>query len=59
MHWIDGRAVVTVEVPELPFADKPCYYGPAGWVAGAYIRVADGDRRLTPYEVQALLERRQ
>lgn len=58
VHWIDGRAVVTVEIAELPFTEKPCYYAPAGLVGGAYVRVADGDRRLTQYEVLALLERR-
>ncbi|MEW6047074.1 MAG: ATP-binding protein [Bacillota bacterium] len=59
IHEIDRRLLVTVEIPELSYAEKPCYYGPQGLVNGAYIRVADGDRKLTQYEIYALLEGRQ
>ncbi|HEY0020898.1 MAG TPA: ATP-binding protein [Longimicrobium sp.] len=55
---IDGAAVVVAEVPELPASAKPCYYQGAGLPNGAFIRVGDGDRKLTPYEVQALFEAR-
>lgn len=55
---IDGRRILVAEVGELPPELKPCYHRGAGLVNGAFIRVADGDRKLNPYEVQALLEAR-
>jgi ATP-dependent DNA helicase RecG len=55
---IDGASIVVAEVPELPAGAKPCYYQGAGLPNGAFIRVGDGDRKLTPYEVQALFEAR-
>lgn len=58
MHRIEGKAVITAEIPELPIASKPCYFPGAGLTNGAFIRVADGDRKLTPYEVQMMLAAR-
>jgi ATP-dependent DNA helicase RecG len=55
---VDGAQIVAAEVPELPAGAKPCYYQGAGLPNGAFIRVGDGDRKLTPYEVQALFEAR-
>lgn len=54
----EGRTVLTAEIPELPPEQKPCYYKGGGLPNGAFIRVGDGDRRLNPYEVQALFESR-
>lgn len=58
IHILNGRSLVTAEIPELPIEQKPCYYRGAGLTNGAFIRVADGDRRLTPYEVQVMLTSR-
>lgn len=58
VHTLENRQLLTVEVQELPYEQKPCFYAPAGLINGAYIRVADGDRRLSSYEVHALLEKR-
>jgi ATP-dependent DNA helicase RecG len=55
---IDGRALVVAEVPELLPSQKPCYYRPAGHSNGAFVRVADGDRKLNTYEVQLMLSSR-
>jgi ATP-dependent DNA helicase RecG len=55
---VDGRTLVSAEIPELPPDQKPCYYKGGGLPNGAFIRVGDGDRRLSPYEVQALFESR-
>jgi ATP-dependent DNA helicase RecG len=55
---VDGNALVTAEVPELPQDQKPCYYRGGGLHNGAFVRVGDGDRKLTPYEIQALLDSR-
>ncbi len=58
-HEIEGRRVVVAEIPEVPLEQKPCFYRPVGLPYGAYIRVADGDRRLTDYEIHLYLSWRQ
>ena len=57
-HRIEHETVVTAEVPELDLTHKPCYYPGAGMTNGAFIRVADGDRKLTAYEVQMMIASR-
>lgn len=47
-----------MEIPELSLEEKPCFYKGAGLLNGAFIRVGDSDRKLSPYEVQALFESR-
>jgi ATP-dependent DNA helicase RecG len=54
LHEVEGRTLVVAEIPEIPLQDKPCYYSGAGLTNGAFIRVADGDRRLNQYEVQVM-----
>jgi len=54
-HAVNGKTVVVAEVPETSIEQKPCYYPPAGLTNGAFIRVADGDHKLSAYEVQMLL----
>jgi ATP-dependent DNA helicase RecG len=58
VHRIAGRHIITAQIPELPAAHKPCYHPGAGLTNGAFIRVADGDRKLSHYEVQMLLSAR-
>jgi ATP-dependent DNA helicase RecG len=58
LHTIDGKAVISAEIPECSAAEKPCYYSGAGMNNGAYIRVGDADQRLTSYEVQMMLASR-
>jgi ATP-dependent DNA helicase RecG len=58
IHDIDGKHIITAQIPELPIALKPCYHPGAGLTNGAFIRVADGDRKLSHYEVQMLLSAR-
>ena len=55
---VDGRPLVIAEIPELIPSQKPCYFRPAGHSNGAFVRVADGDRRLNSYEVQLMLTSR-
>jgi ATP-dependent DNA helicase RecG len=54
LHEIEGHTLLVAEIPETPLQDKPCYYSGAGLTNGAFIRVADGDRRLNQYEVQVM-----
>ena len=58
VHTLEGRQIIVAEVPEAPTAQKPCYYRGAGLMTGSFVRVADGDRRLTQYEIQLFLDNR-
>ncbi|MFF0718939.1 ATP-binding protein [Micromonospora sp. NPDC003816] len=55
---LDGRHVVVCEVPQLARDQRPCHKRSLGPWAGSRIRVGDGDRRLTDYEVAVLLANR-
>ncbi|SDT70653.1 ATP-dependent DNA helicase RecG [Actinoplanes derwentensis] len=52
------KNVVVGFVPPLPRDQRPCHKRVLGPWAGSRIRVADGDRRLTDYEVSILLANR-
>ncbi len=52
---VDGQAVVLADIPELPKSQKPCYVRALGKERGSYIRVGEGDRRLTSEEVQQVM----
>ncbi|MBX7113137.1 MAG: putative DNA binding domain-containing protein [Myxococcaceae bacterium] len=55
VHRLRGKQVIVVEIAEVDSSSKPCFHKSAGLTNGAFIRVADGDRKLTPYEVQVLI----
>lgn len=48
---IDGKTVVSAEIQEIDSELKPCFYKGAGRLKGSYIRVGDGDRHMTEYEI--------
>lgn len=51
----EGGAVVVATIDALEPREKPCYIAARGGVyQNAFIRTGDGDRRLTPYEVDQL-----
>lgn len=52
----EGAPVVVVNVREIRPSDKPCFITDAGKYGGSYIRTGDGDRRLSQYEVDRLVE---
>lgn len=54
----EGSPVVVATIPELNPLDKPCYVTSRGAYNGSYVRVGDGDRRLTGYEIDRLMEER-
>ncbi|HME10330.1 MAG TPA: ATP-binding protein [Bryobacteraceae bacterium] len=58
IHRIEQKTVITAEIPEIPASAKPCYHPGAGLTNGAFVRVADGDRKLSSYEVQMMLAAR-
>lgn len=55
----EGAPVLVASVEELRPKDKPCFVVKQGRYGGSYLRVGDGDRRLSPYEVDRLLEERE
>lgn len=58
IHQFEGEQVVVAEIPELDPAQRPCFYIGAGMTKGSFVRVSDGDRRLSAYEVQVMLSSR-
>ncbi len=54
----EGKQLVVCEVPEVTREHKPVYYKGAGINQGSYIRIGDGDRKLSSYEVQVMLSSR-
>jgi len=58
IHTLQSHPVVVAEVAEIPHTQKPCHYRGTGLMTGSFIRVADGDRRLSQYEIQVLLDNR-
>lgn len=56
---MDGdRRVVRMDVSEARMEDKPVYVAARGQYGGSFARGGDGDRRLTGYEVNRLVENR-
>ncbi|MCX4813044.1 putative DNA binding domain-containing protein [Streptomyces sp. NBC_01239] len=55
---IDGKSVITSYIPPLPRDQRPGYKRNLGPYSGSRIRVADGDRKFTDYEVSVLLANR-
>lgn len=56
---VDGASIVVVEVPPTPRAQRPCHLRSKGPFSGSRLRVADGDRKLSEYEIALLLTERE
>jgi ATP-dependent DNA helicase RecG len=52
----EGAILMLAEIEALPSAQRPCYVTTRGLYNGAFVRVGDGDQRLTPYEIDRLRE---
>ncbi|MBO5528639.1 MAG: putative DNA binding domain-containing protein [Bacilli bacterium] len=50
-HYAEGIDLLIVEVEEMPFLEKPCYYKPLGMMQGSFIRTGDGDEPMTEFEI--------
>ncbi len=48
---IEGKTVVSAEIPEIDTVEKPCFYKGAGRIRGTYIRAGDADEPMTEYEI--------
>ncbi|MGW0522603.1 ATP-binding protein [Crossiella sp. NPDC003009] len=47
----EGHLLVVAEISPLPSAVRPCYISAKGISTGSYVRVGDGDRRMTQAEI--------
>lgn len=54
-HLVEGRPVVCMAVPVVPRDHRPCYRRSLGPYLGSRLRVSDGNRKLTEYEVGMLI----
>ena len=48
---IDGKTIVTAEIPGVDVADRPVYYKGIGRIRGSYIRVGESDEPMSKYEI--------
>ncbi|MFF0491690.1 ATP-binding protein [Nocardia sp. NPDC003482] len=55
---VNGKSVITAYIPPIPRDQRPCYRRSLGPYAGSRVRVSDGDRKFTDYEVSVLLSNR-
>ncbi len=50
--------MVAVEVPEVPYDQKPCYHRPHRLQEGSFIRVGNSTRRMSDYEIYSFISSR-
>lgn len=48
---INGKNVVSAEIPPVDVSERPCFYKGKGRIKGSYIRVGDADIPMSEYEV--------
>lgn len=48
---ISGKYFLSVEVPPIDIAERPCFYAGKGRLKGSYIRVGTNDEPMTEYEI--------
>jgi ATP-dependent DNA helicase RecG len=47
----NGRVIVSAEIAEMDYLNKPCFYKGKGKAKGSYIRVGDADEVMSDYEI--------
>ena len=48
---IDGKTVVSAEIPSVDISERPVFYKGVGRVKGSYVRVGESDEPMTEYEI--------
>lgn len=48
---LDGKFIVSAEIPGIEISERPCYYKGKGKISGSYIRCGDSDEQMTDYEI--------
>lgn len=52
----EGASIIAAEVLPMEIGDRPCYVTDQGLYGGSYIRTGDGDKRMTRYEIDRIME---
>ncbi|MBL7491565.1 putative DNA binding domain-containing protein [Frankia sp. AgB1.9] len=55
---MSGSKVLVAEIPGVPREHRPCHLASMAPWDSSFVRMSDGDRKLSAYEVQILLENR-
>ena len=58
IETFEEAPILIASIPELPPRDKPCHVTTKGTYEGSFIRTGDGDRKLSHYEIDRLIEER-
>lgn len=48
---VEGKQVVSAEIPAIDVTERPCYYGGVGRIKGSYLRSGDSDEPMSDYEI--------
>lgn len=48
---INGKTVVSAEIPGVDIADRPVFYKGVGRIKGSYVRVGESDEPMSEYEI--------
>lgn len=48
---IDGKTVVSAEIPAADISDRPVFYKGVGRIKGSYVRVGESDEPMSEYEI--------
>lgn len=48
---IDGKVVVSAEIPGVDISDRPVFYKGVGRIKGSYVRVGESDEPMSEYEI--------
>lgn len=48
---IDGKTVVSAEIPAVDISERPVFYKGVGRIKGSYIRVGESDEPMSEYEI--------
>lgn len=48
---IDGKIIVSAEIPGMDISERPVFYRGAGRIRGSYIRVGESDEPMSEYEI--------
>ncbi len=51
VQYAEGVDLLIVEVPEMDYLEKPCFYRPLGITKGSFIRTGEGDEPMTEFEI--------
>lgn len=48
---IEGKTIVSAEIPSVDISERPVFYKGVGRIRGSYIRVGDSDEPMSEYEI--------